>query len=63
VSPDGRFLALAHPDATASLHQLPSGEPHRRLTAGGRGVDVACVAFSPSGAILATGAESLSEFE
>jgi WD40 repeat protein len=49
-SPDCRQLALAHPDGSISLYELPSGRPLRRL---GPGPTPNALAFHPNGRQLA----------
>jgi WD40 repeat protein len=53
VSPDGRLLALAHPDGTMTLQALPSGKVVGEFAAGT--ATVAAVGFSADGRALAIG--------
>src|SRR5262245_42217703 len=54
LSRDGKRLASASHDHTASVWHVPSGKERFRFT--DHNGDVACLAFSPDGATLATGA-------
>jgi eukaryotic-like serine/threonine-protein kinase len=54
-SPDGRSLAAASADGTATVWDVETGKP--RFTLVGHTNEVNCLAFSPSGQTLATASE------
>ncbi|HET6326189.1 MAG TPA: serine/threonine-protein kinase, partial [Planctomycetaceae bacterium] len=54
-SPDGRYVAAASADRTASVWDVATGQ--RRFTLRGHTHEVNCIAFSPDGKTLATASE------
>src|SRR5262249_48178842 len=57
-SPDGRELAVAHPDGAISVYELPSGRRLRRL---GTGPGPSRMAFDPGGRRLALACPDLAQ--